>query len=251
MPGPLSSIVSTRLPAAARHGDPARSRAAGCSGSRCRPGCAPAPPAAWRRPAPCRRRPHRVRSSAALCRACGASSATTWRTSAPSSSAASGRRGAGLQPRQRQQLLDQPRGAVAARERGLERVAAPRVVGLGQRHLGLGADGGDRRAQFVRGIGGEPALRLHQARRCARTARSAPPASAPSPTAHRPASPAAAPAAGAPPAAGRAGAAAPRRGSTAHHTASASSGSASSIGHSVLRRTARRIEARDATCSPT
>ena len=41
----------------------------------------------------------------------------------------------------------------------------------------------------------------------------------------------------------------PRR--TAHHTASASSGSATAIGCSVLRSTARRIDARERICSPT
>ena len=47
-------------------------------------------------------------------------------------------------------------------QRRVQRMAARRVVGLAQRHLGLRADRRDRGAQFVRRIGGEAALGLHQ-----------------------------------------------------------------------------------------
>ena len=64
----------------------------------------------------------------------------------------------GLQPRQLQQLLHQPRGAVAAGNGGGQRGAALVVLRGALRHLRLHADAGDRCAQLVRGVGGEAAL---------------------------------------------------------------------------------------------
>lgn len=67
-----------------------------------------------------------------------------------------------FQPGQAEQLLDQARGAVAAFERALQCVLAQGVVGFAHRHLRLHADGGNRRAQFVRSIGGKTALGFKQ-----------------------------------------------------------------------------------------
>jgi hypothetical protein len=134
----------------------ARARRPGCSARRCPPGCAAARPAASSSPA---------RQAAGL-----GSSSSTWPLASaaapgrrpparqrPRSTGAQWGRCAGFQARQRQQLLHQPRGAVAAFQRGLQAWRARRRR-LRQRHLGLGADGGDRRAQLVRGVGGEAAL---------------------------------------------------------------------------------------------
>ena len=68
----------------------------------------------------------------------------------------------GLQPRQRQQLLHQAGGAVAAGQRRLQRMAARGRIGHRQRGLRLRANAGDRGAQLMRGIGGEAPLRAQQ-----------------------------------------------------------------------------------------
>jgi len=73
--------------------------------------------------------------------------------------------GFGLQPGQRQQLLHEPSGAVAANQRGLQSVAPRGRVVHGECGLGLGTNAGDRRAQLVRGVGGEAPLGRQQRRR--------------------------------------------------------------------------------------
>ena len=174
---------------------------------------------------------------------CGASSATTRARPARPGRAA---RAAGAAPASSRDSVSSCSTSRVARSQpssvASQRVAALRVVGLGQRHLGLGADRRDRRAQLVRGVGGEAALGLHQRADALEQAVQR--------VEHRrhlrrravERRPAAAPAAGAPPARcpSRRSGATPRY--TAHHTASASSGNATAIGHSVLRSTARRID---------
>ena len=92
----------------------------------------------------------------------GATSATTSPRPAPRSTVCIGGASRRLQPRQRQQLLDQSSRPVAALQRAEQGMPAQPFVGLGQRHLGLRTDRRDRRAQLVRGVGGEAALRLQQ-----------------------------------------------------------------------------------------
>jgi hypothetical protein len=67
---------------------------------------------------------------------------------------------AGLGARQGQQLVDQVRGAVGALGDLLQQEAHLRRVGLGERHLGLRLEPGQRRAHLVRGVGDEALLRL-------------------------------------------------------------------------------------------
>jgi hypothetical protein len=69
----------------------------------------------------------------------------------------------GIQPRQGEQLGDQARGAFASSQDLVQGMATRRLVGRGQCHLGLGLQGGQRRTQFVCGIGGEAALVLQGA----------------------------------------------------------------------------------------
>ena len=56
------------------------------------------------------------------------------------------------------QLLDQARRAVAARNYVLERAPARGILGRAECDLGLRPDGCERRAQLVRGVGGESAF---------------------------------------------------------------------------------------------
>jgi hypothetical protein len=177
-PGPLSSTVSVTASVAARSLHCHTMHRRGCSGWRCPPGCAAARPAAHCR-APGRGRgrlPARALLPAAS--ACGASSGQHGPGHAARSTGHR-RGGAALQPRQGQQLLHQVGGTVAALQRGQQGMVARIRIAFAQGHLGLGADGGDGGAQLVRGIGREAALGGHQGARCARTARSEPPAPAP------------------------------------------------------------------------
>jgi len=68
----------------------------------------------------------------------------------------------GLEPRQSEQLLGQPRGAVAAFERGPQRAPALGLGGGTQRDLGLRTDGRNGSAQLVRGVGSEASLAVEQ-----------------------------------------------------------------------------------------
>ncbi len=69
-----------------------------------------------------------------------------------------------IEPCQREQLVDQMRGAIAARDYALKRVSSLTRVGCGEGNLGLRPQRGNGRAQFVRRIGRETALVFH---RCA------------------------------------------------------------------------------------
>lgn len=60
--------------------------------------------------------------------------------------------------RQREQLHGQAGGTVGAVKDAVKRAPPLRLVCTGARHLGLGADGGQWRAQFVGGIGSEALL---------------------------------------------------------------------------------------------
>ena len=73
-----------------------------------------------------------------------------------------------------QQRLDQPLaplGRVAHHARPSRAARSCARVGIGQRHVDLGADDGQRRAQLVRGVGDEPALRRRTPRPGARASR--------------------------------------------------------------------------------
>ena len=69
-----------------------------------------------------------------------------------------GRRGIGLKPRELQQLIDQMGRAVAGHEGGRQGLRALGLIGRTLGHLRLHADGRQRCAQFVRGVGGEALL---------------------------------------------------------------------------------------------
>ena len=74
---------------------------------------------------------------------------------------------------QHQQRVDQavgPLGGVADHGRH-PAVLGDVGVGVGQRHVDLGAHHGERRAQLVRGVGDEPLLRLERRRRAGRASR--------------------------------------------------------------------------------
>ena len=153
---PSAAASQTRL-SSTRKGDAPATRPAslrtrvwpGCSGSRCPPGCASTasnvgspPKRAWpgavqgQLPGPLW--PPRVRRSG--------DDLAHDRIQVQ----LGGANGPGRLNRERQQLLDQASGAVAAGERGMQRGAgAKRGIGLGQRDLRLGADRRDRRAQFT------------------------------------------------------------------------------------------------------
>ncbi len=110
-PGPGRCPRPSAAPrACAPHAQPARLRLAGCSARRCRPGCAPAPPAASPRPSP--GSVGSASSSMVWClsqglrRQLGDHAAHQRR---PGPACGQRRRVAGFEPRQRQQLLDQPR----------------------------------------------------------------------------------------------------------------------------------------------
>ena len=63
-----------------------------------------------------------------------------------------------------QKLIHQATGAVAAGQRRLQCMGAfGHIVARSQSHLGLGTNGGNRRAQLVRRIRGKSALGLHHA----------------------------------------------------------------------------------------
>ena len=69
-------------------------------------------------------------------------------------------RGAGLLPRQHQQLLDQPRRAVDAGGQPVDRQLAAGIVAGALQQLHLQLERRQRRAQLVRGIGHEVLLRV-------------------------------------------------------------------------------------------
>ena len=77
----------------------------------------------------------------------------------------------GLESRHRQQLLDQVRCAVDAVFQFGQRRGARGGVGRALRELDLQLQRGERRAQFVRGVGGEAALRVERVVESARAAR--------------------------------------------------------------------------------
>ena len=58
-------------------------------------------------------------------------------------------------------MRHQPAGAAAAGQQAAQGMGAGGRIGLTQRHLGLGADGGDGGAQLMGGVGGEAAFGLH------------------------------------------------------------------------------------------
>ncbi|MGF6729103.1 hypothetical protein OKW50_001184 [Paraburkholderia youngii] len=67
-----------------------------------------------------------------------------------------------VEPREQQQLLGEPGAAIDALHDALHREPLQPDVGLRERDLRLHLDCGERRLQFVRGIGGEGALEFER-----------------------------------------------------------------------------------------